>query len=120
MLALNRFLAISAISLCGAFAQNATGNNQPTMPDRAKDVTIFGCMVQGDQPNHYMIKGDGKTYVLKGDHKELARHVNQMVSVSGSMRPMNASSTNENTGITGEIERFKVSSVGKTNSACPQ
>ena len=118
MLAINRILAIAAISICGAFAQSATDQNQkPNMPDKAREVTVFGCVVQGSQPNQYMIKGQDATYVLKGDHKELAKHVNQMVSISGSMRPMSGSA-NENNGATGEIERFKVSTVAKTNSAC--
>jgi len=114
MFGLNRYLAIAAISLCGAFALNAQQTAPPTNPpERAGDVTVFGCLVQGDQAGQYVIKGTDRTYVVKGHSKDLAKHLNHMVSVSGSMRPATTSGSPD------EIERFKVSSVAKTHETCP-
>ena len=74
---------------------------------KVPDVTVMGCLVQGDQPHQYVIKGDDKTYVLTASRVNLAKHVGQKVSVSGSMKDAGNGT-----------ERFKVSALSKVNKTC--
>ena len=78
-------------------------------PQKTNDVTIMGCLTQGDGPNQYVMQSQGKTYVLVAvNHRyHLAKYVGQKISASGSMKSIDPNS-----------ERFKVSSLSRVAKTC--
>lgn len=104
-----RKVAIVATPFVAALLLSA----QSTEPQKVTDLTIMGCLTQGDGPHQYVIKGQDKqgqekTYVLTDHHRyTLEKHVGQKVSVSGSMKS-----------ISPDTERFKVSSLSKVADHC--
>jgi len=74
------------------------------------DLTLVGCLAQGNQPHQYVIQGNGQTYILKSNRLKLSKHVGQEVSVSGGVK-----GTAEN-----GAQIFHVSAISKMGDTCQQ
>ncbi len=105
MIRLSRTAAILAVPVFATvlFAGSET--------QKLSDVTLMGCLSQGNQPKEFVMKSQDKTYILRSRSVNLAKHVGQTVSVSGSLKETE-------TGDTGQIDRFKVSSLSKVSNSC--
>ena len=112
---------LSKLSLAIACAGMATVLlSQPSFArgkTNAGTATVTGCLVQGDEPNEYMVRSlDGKTYGLKGS-KELAQHMNHKVTVTGTVTEEKKAKTSSN-GKPEEDFHMKVSDVKMVSSTC--
>jgi hypothetical protein len=73
---------------------------------KGKDMTVVGCLIQGDQPRQFEIKGEDKTFLLESRRVKLSKYVGQEVSVSGGLSKK---------GEQGDMQRFKVSSLSRVS-----
>ena len=108
-------IAILAAPVLAALLSNPIASAADEKRD-PKDVTVMGCLTQGDQPGMYQIKTDDKTYVMVGFKDKLAKHVGHIVTVAGSVdseREKQAAATPS------DFVRFKIHIWTKTGSACP-
>jgi|SRR5580700_1641882 hypothetical protein len=103
---LTRTAAILAVPFFATLLVNAGSQTE-----KLSDVTLLGCLSQGDQPKQFIMKSQDKTYILRSSSVNLAKHVGQTVSVSGSLKKAE-------TGETGQVDRFKVSSLSKVSNTC--
>ena len=110
-------VAILAAPVFAALLLNPTASADDEKKD-PKDVTVMGCLTQGDQPGVYQIKTDDKTYVLtgRGYKEKLAKHVGHIVTLAGSV---DSEREKQTAGAPGDVVRFKISIWTKTGSACP-
>src|ERR1700682_4105168 len=83
MLRLGR-VAILAAPVLATLLLNPTASAAEERKD-PKDVTVIGCLTQGNQPGVYQIKTDDKTYVLEGYKEKLAKHIGHIVTLAGSV-----------------------------------
>jgi hypothetical protein len=104
-----RFASTAALLAAPLFATLLVNAGSPT--DKLPDVTLVGCLSQGDQPKQFIMKSQDKTYILRSSSVNLAKHVGQTVSVSGSVKKAETTDA-------GRMDRFKVSSLSKVSNSC--
>jgi hypothetical protein len=92
----------------------ASAEKKEKVSDSGKDVTIMGCLIQGD--GGYQIKTDDRTYVMTGFKDKLAKHAGHMVTVSGKV---DTEREKQVAAQPGDVARFKISTWTKTGSPCP-
>jgi len=95
-------LALLAVPFVGAMLLPA---------QKLPDLTVVGCLVQGNSPHEFMIKGNDRTYILKSHRFKLSTHVGQEVSVSGGVKHHAAENG---------AEFFHVSAISKMADSCQQ
>lgn len=89
---------------------------KPATPDtdKAKTMTVTGCLQKGDEAGEYSIKDDnGKEYGLRSTTVKLADHLNHKVTVTGEMMSREKEkSENEN------HQHMNVTNLKMVSSSC--
>jgi hypothetical protein len=100
-----RRTAILAAPILGAFFLTVPSAE----PQKMHDVTIMGCVSQGDGPHQYVMQDQNKKYVLVSENHryKLSKYVGQKISVSGSMESVGP-----------DTERFKVHALSRVAKTC--
>ena len=77
-------LALAALATSWAVAQN---NDDANTKSKSEVRTLTGCLTQGDSANEFMLTADnGSTWEIHGNSAvNLADHVNQQVSITGTV-----------------------------------
>jgi len=91
---------------------NAQSTTDDKSKDSGKEINIQGCLVKGDQPDSYQIKGADMTYMLVGKKQDLDKHVGHQVSISG------ARSEDKIPGAPADAVVIKVSTLSKISDSC--
>ena len=117
---LRRVLGILACAfLMAALTQSglARGKGNKT---GANNVTVTGCLAQGDEKGEYSIKGeDGKTYGLRSRAVNLKEHMGHKVTVTGAMTSAKPEKAESKTGRPEESAHLRVHDLKMVSTTCP-
>jgi len=82
------------------------------------NVSVTGCLAQGDERNEYSIKdANGKTYGLRaGSEVNLKAHLRHKVTITGT--PMKEKKETVKTGTPEESEHLRVSNLSMVSTTC--
>ncbi len=71
------FLGLALVAFIG------WGQSKESQEKNGKEVTITGCLAQGESANEFAITQNGKKYGLKSKRVKLADHLGHKVTVTG-------------------------------------
>jgi hypothetical protein len=101
----------------GNLAQSGLARAQSNT-DKAKNMTVTGCLVQGNQADQFTITDNGKTHDLKSSTMNLKDHVGHKVTVTGKVAPEDASKAGTTGGKTPET-RLDITKLTMVSTTCP-
>ena len=102
----------AAMITAPAFSKDKSGKTH-------HEVSVTGCLAQGDEANEYAITGqDGKTYGLRSSSVDLKQHLGHKVTVMGMTSHEKAEKTEAKTGKPEESAHLKVTSLTMVSTSC--
>lgn len=86
----------------------------------AKQTSVTGCVVQGDEPNEYAVRAqDGQTYGIKNtSNMNIAAHMGHTVTVTGSVTPAKEKNKVSKSGVPEENMHMKATNITMVSNSC--